>query len=99
MQKVGFNLRWNLFLKSHCTTWQLFNTFSYAGSYCRRNYDPEREESREVYLCLIKMYLSPPNLADYGIRLPDGSQPDANVEDALKVLASHHGLIDTAKVF
>ena len=26
------------------------------------------------------------------------SQPEANVEDALKVLASHHGLIDTAKV-
>ena len=74
---------------THCTC---------THSYCRRNYDPEREESREVYLCLIKMYLSPPNLADYGIRLPDGSQPEANVEDALKVLASHHGLIDTAKV-
>ena len=66
--------------------------------YCRKNFDPEREESREVYLSLIKMYLSPPNLSDYGIRLPDGTQPEANVEDALRVLAAHHGLIDTAKV-
>ncbi len=74
------------------------NYSSLSNRYCRKNYDSEREESREVYLCLIKMYLSPPNLADYGIRLPDGSQPEANVEDALKVLSSHHGVIDTAKV-
>ena len=53
----------------------------------------------QVYLCLIKMYLSPPNLAEYGIRLPDGSQPEANVNDALRVLTAHHDLIDTAKVF
>lgn len=52
----------------------------------------------QVYLCLIKMYLSPPNLAEYGIRLPDGSQPEANVNDALRVLTLHHDLIDTAKV-
>ena len=52
----------------------------------------------QVYLCLIKMYLSPPNLAEYGIRLPDGSQPEANVNDALRVLTAHHDLIDTAKV-
>ena len=45
------------------------------------------------------MYLSPPNLAEYGIRLPDGSQPEANVNDALRVLTAHHDLIDTAKVF
>ena len=44
------------------------------------------------------MYLSPPNLAEYGIRLPDGSQPEANVNDALRVLTAHHDLIDTAKV-
>lgn len=69
-----------------------------AEEYCRKNYDPEREESREVYLSLIKMYLCPPDLREYGIRLPEGSQPEANVEDALRVLTAHHNLIDTAKV-
>ena len=66
--------------------------------YCRANYDPEQEKSKDVYLCLIKMYLSPPNLADYGIRLPDGLQPEANVRDALSMLTRHHHLMDTAKV-
>ena len=44
------------------------------------------------------MYLCPPDLLEYGLRLPEGSQPEANVDDALRVLTSHHDLIDTAKV-
>ena len=67
--------------------------------YCRANYDPEQERSKDVYLCLIKMYLSPPNLGDYGIQLPgDATQPEANVKDSLSVLTRHHHLIDTTKV-
>ena len=62
------------------------------------NYDPEKEESREVYLCLFKMYLSPQNLEEFGIHVPEGSQPEANVDDALRVLLAHHNQIDTAKV-
>ena len=61
-------------------------------------YDPNHEESREVYLCLFKMYLSPPNMEEFGIRVPEGSQPEASVDDALRVLMAHHSLIDTAKV-
>ena len=61
------------------------------------NYDPDKEESREVYLCLFKMYLSPPDMEQYGIRVPAGSQPEANVDDALRVLMAHHSVIDTAK--
>ena len=66
--------------------------------YCRSNFDPNHDESRDVYLCLFKMYLSPPDLEEFGIRVPEGSQPEANVDDALKVLMSHHSRIDTAKV-
>jgi hypothetical protein len=69
-----------------------------AEEYCRMTYDPEREESREVYLCLFRMYLSPPDMAEFGIRVPEGSQPEASVDDALRVLMAHHPLIDTAKV-
>ena len=54
--------------------------------------------SAQVYLSLIKMYLSPPDLVSYGIRLPEGSLPEANVEDALKVLTAHHHLVDSTKV-
>ena len=44
------------------------------------------------------MYLSPPNLEEYGIRVPEGSRPEASVEEALRVLMSHHSVIDNAKV-
>ena len=52
----------------------------------------------QVYLSLIKMYLSPPNMDDYGISLPGGVKPEPNVNAALRVLTTHHDLIDTVKV-
>ena len=52
----------------------------------------------QVYLSLIKMYLSPPNMDDYGISLPGGVKPEPNVNAALRVLTMHHDLIDTVKV-
>ena len=44
------------------------------------------------------MYLSPPNMDDYGISLPGGIKPEPNVNAALRVLTIHHDLIDTVKV-
>ena len=44
------------------------------------------------------MYLSPPNMDDYGISLPGGVKPEPNVNAALRVLTTHHDLIDTVKV-
>ena len=44
------------------------------------------------------MYLSPPNMDDYGISLPGGVKPEPNVTAALRVLTIHHDLIDTVKV-
>ena len=61
-------------------------------------YDPDHAEGREVYLCLFKMYLLPQNMAEFGIRVPAGSQPEASIDDALRVLMAHHSVIDTAKV-
>ena len=52
----------------------------------------------QVYLSLIKMYLSPPNMDDYGISLPGGVKSEPNVNAALRVLTTHHDLIDTVKV-
>ena len=37
-------------------------------------------------------------MEEFGIRVPEGSQPEASVDDALRVLMAHHTLIDTAKV-
>ena len=35
---------------------------------------------------------------DYGISLPGGVKPEPNVNAALRVLTTHHDLIDTVKV-
>ena len=46
-----------------------------------------------MYLSLIRMYLRPPDLREYGVPVPE-----PNVEAALKVLATHHHQVDTAEV-
>ena len=53
----------------------------------------------QVYLLLIKTYMSPTPLNDLGIGLP-GSRPEPqpSVDAAMEVLANHHKHIDTAKV-
>ena len=61
--------------------------------YCRKNYDPDKEESHEVYLSLIRMYLHPPDLKEYGV-----PAPKPNVHAALHVLAMHHHRVNTAEV-
>lgn len=66
------------------------------------NYDPDQEGCKDMFLCLIRMYLLPPDdMAEYGIRLPNipkTAQPKANIKEALAVLSGHHHLIDTAKL-
>lgn len=46
-----------------------------------------------MYLSLIRMYLRPPDLREYGVPVPE-----PNVEAALKVLATHHHQVNTAEV-
>ena len=62
-------------------------------SYCRKNYDADKEESSDVYLSLIRMYLHPPDLREYGV-----PRPEPNVEAALRVIACHHYHVNTAEV-
>ena len=54
----------------------------------------------QVYLSLLKMYMSPPDLEkEYGICLPNGSpRPTPNLKLAIQVLTTHHCKIDTIKV-
>ncbi len=70
----------------------------FSSRYCRVNYDQDREESRDVYLCLINMYLSPPRLEEYGISVAKSERPVRNVKAALDVFTAHHHLMDTTKV-
>lgn len=54
--------------------------------YCVRNYDAQRDESREVFLMLLRVYLK-----------PSGNEP-IQVQPALRVLTDHHSKMDPAKV-
>jgi hypothetical protein len=51
-----------------------------------RTYDPQHEESRDVFLTLLRVYMQPTG--------GEGVQ----VAPALRVLTDHHGKMDAAKV-
>ncbi|XP_064621475.1 vam6/Vps39-like protein [Lineus longissimus] len=69
-----------------------------AEDYCKRTYDKSHEGNKEVYLSLLKMYLSPPDLrTSLGINPPHGSQLKSNIEAALNLLKDPVSKMDTAK--
>jgi len=49
-------------------------------------YDPDRADNREVFLTLLKVYLT-----------PNGAEPP-QVQLALRLLTEHHSKMDPAKV-
>jgi len=49
-------------------------------------YDPDRVDNREVFLTLLKVYLT-----------PNGAEPP-QVQLALRLLTEHHSKMDPAKV-
>ncbi|XP_070577538.1 vam6/Vps39-like protein [Ptychodera flava] len=67
-----------------------------AEDYCRRTYDPNREGNKNVYLCLLRMYINPPDASTLGVMV-NAESPKPNTEAALAVLEQHFDKIDTAK--
>ncbi|KAM4664640.1 vam6/Vps39-like protein isoform 2-T2 [Discoglossus pictus] len=70
---------------------------SMAEQYCHKHYDPSKEGSRDVYLSLIRMYLSPPDVHCLGPIKIKLELPETNLEAALAVLEQHHGKLNTTK--
>lgn len=54
--------------------------------------------SLQVYLSLLRMYLSPPDAHCLGPIKMELSEPQANLQAALQVLELHHSKLDTTKV-
>lgn len=68
-----------------------------AEEYCHTHYDWSRDGNKDVYLSLLRMYLSPPDIHCVGpIRL-EVPEPQANLQAALRVLELHHNKLDTTK--
>lgn len=53
---------------------------------------------RQVYLSLLRMYLSPPSIHCLGPIKLELLEPQANLQAALQVLELHHSKLDTTKV-
>lgn len=53
---------------------------------------------RQVYLSLLRMYLSPPSIHCLGPIKLELLEPKANLQAALQVLELHHSKLDTTKV-
>ena len=65
--------------------------------YCNRTYNEEWQDSKDVYTCLLHMYLSPPEASILGAKITE-LQLKPNVEAALRVLEEHYDKIDPVKV-
>ncbi|XP_030882273.1 vam6/Vps39-like protein [Leptonychotes weddellii] len=68
-----------------------------AEEYCHKHYDQNRDGSKDVYLSLLRMYLSPPSVHCLGPIKLELLEPQANLQAALQVLELHHSKLDTTK--
>lgn len=59
---------------------------------------PSSFPSLQVYLSLLRMYLSPPDVHCLGPIKMELLEPQANLQAALQVLELHHSKLDTTKV-
>uniref|UniRef100_A0A8L0DPN9 VPS39 subunit of HOPS complex n=1 Tax=Oncorhynchus mykiss TaxID=8022 RepID=A0A8L0DPN9_ONCMY len=68
-----------------------------AEEFCHRHYDKETDRSQDVYLSLLRMYLSPPDVHCLGPIKMELLEPQANLMAALHVLELHHSKLNTTK--
>ncbi|XP_071665317.1 vam6/Vps39-like protein isoform X4 [Patagioenas fasciata] len=68
-----------------------------AENYCHKHYDRNKDGNKDVYLSLLRMYLSPPSVHCLGPIKMEVLEPQANLQAALQVLELHHGKLDTTK--
>uniref|UniRef100_A0A8C5RA41 VPS39 subunit of HOPS complex n=1 Tax=Leptobrachium leishanense TaxID=445787 RepID=A0A8C5RA41_9ANUR len=69
-----------------------------AEQYCHKHYDSTKDGHKDVYLSLIRMYLSPPDVHCLGPIKIKLEEPSPNIDAALAVLEQHHGKLNTTKV-
>uniref|UniRef100_A0A671XC74 VPS39 subunit of HOPS complex n=1 Tax=Sparus aurata TaxID=8175 RepID=A0A671XC74_SPAAU len=75
----------------------ILNDTRMAEEYCHRHYDSSQEGNKDVYLSLLRMYLSPPDVHCLGPIKMELSEPQANLQAALHVLELHHSKLNTTK--
>uniref|UniRef100_A0A8C9EJQ8 CNH domain-containing protein n=1 Tax=Pavo cristatus TaxID=9049 RepID=A0A8C9EJQ8_PAVCR len=68
-----------------------------AENYCHKHYDRNKDGNKDVYLSLLRMYLSPPSVHCLGPIKMEVLEPQANLQAALQVLELHHSKLDTTK--
>lgn len=68
-----------------------------AEEYCHGHYDPSANDNTDVYLSLLRMYLSPPDVHFLGPIKMELCEPQANLQAALNVLQLHHSKLNTTK--
>ncbi|XP_059376856.1 vam6/Vps39-like protein isoform X2 [Carassius carassius] len=68
-----------------------------AEEYCHSHYDPSANGKKDVYLSLLRMYLSPPDVHFLGPIKMELCEPQPNLQAALRVLQLHHSKLNTPK--
>ena len=70
-----------------------------AEKYCRRQYEQNQEENRNVYLSLVKIYLRPQDLPSLGLPQStySGCVLEPKIQQALEILNKYNQRIDVAQ--
>lgn len=74
----------------------VINDITMASQYCKRTFNEEWKDSKDVYACLLHMYLVPPDASILGAKNND-LQLKPNVDAALSVLIEHYDKINPVK--
>ncbi|CAH1791977.1 unnamed protein product [Owenia fusiformis] len=70
---------------------------SLAKQYCKLNYDRHKEGNKDVYIFLLKMFLSPPDAGYLGIMVSGTTPSEPNIDAALDLLRDHGNQVNTSK--
>ncbi|XP_078466273.1 vam6/Vps39-like protein [Lampetra fluviatilis] len=68
-----------------------------AEEHCRKYYDRTKEGNKDVYLMLLRLYLSPPDIRELGPLTLGLPKPKPNLPAALLLLEQHYSRVDTTQ--
>uniref|UniRef100_A0A0N5AM33 CNH domain-containing protein n=1 Tax=Syphacia muris TaxID=451379 RepID=A0A0N5AM33_9BILA len=75
----------------------ILKDYKAAEEYCVAHYNRNDPENSKVWLILLRMYTSPPDLSVLGVLQKDLYVTEPNQSEALRILKDHASFIDTAE--
>ncbi|VDN17189.1 unnamed protein product [Gongylonema pulchrum] len=76
---------------------QILKNYKLAEKYCTNYFDPQDPEHSKVFLILLQMYTSPPDISIVGLMQNELYQAAPNPAEAIRILKEHSDVFDTVE--